>query len=295
MDYWKVANHLRTMRNGVQPHIDFLTPVESVAIAANIINNPKYPCPTFGNQASSYATNIGLMDVIKGRELRVSQYGQQGESYTRLAKLASHSDTEICNNIIIDLFRHNLEAYDKSLITRLCRVVGELHDNVPSHSQGIGYSAAQVFKSTNPCITFAIADAGCGLLSNVRRVKQNAINHADAIKWCITPGNTTANSWVDSNQLNPNYLDKIRENEDNHAGLGLDELTKLVDKAQGEYCIWSGDAQYERKPNGIKINPVDFCLQGVIIEVVIPLRPKTDKIATVENNELQKLAERIGI
>ena len=166
---------------------------------------------------------------------------------------------DCCNRIIADLLHNTLGGDDnEGFINAVTKVVGELHDNVPSHAAGTGFSAA-VYCTDDSCrLEFAIADCGCGMLHNVV-APPSVADHRQAIEWCLKRGNTTArhvdDPWAQrlpADSIGSPYGPSVStfSSENHHIGEGLFCLTELVRMADGQLWIWTGNAQLTIGPNG---------------------------------------------
>jgi hypothetical protein len=105
----------------------------------------------------------------------------------------SEHEVDACNAVINNLFYEQLGENGSDFIRVLSKVVGEMHDNVASHSRGIGFSSAQRYeRGEGDVIQFAIVDTGVGMLRNVTPVAPAVTTDEGAIDWCLRRGNTTA-------------------------------------------------------------------------------------------------------
>lgn len=183
-------------------------------------------------------------------------------------------------------------------ITKLCEVIGEMHDNVRAHA-GIdsaedhlgkvnkvaGMSVAQIWKlhGKEDVIEFALADNGVGFLSECQRTGQDVGSHASAIQWCIQARHSTKSKDHDefAQRMYGDHMESpmpgvnyFQDNDGNHhQGLGLDELMCLVKNYSGEVWIASGDSVFHSSPDRdctvgqdvLQFSTVSPSWQGVII------------------------------
>jgi hypothetical protein len=167
----------------------------------------------------------------------------------------------------------------------------------------MGFSCAQVYKEAN-CrrIEFAIADAGCGMLHNVRKVLPQINDHAEAIRWCAQRGNTTAGGrdpWAQRLPEDamfspyPTGTDTFTE-DDHHVGEGLWKLSELIQSVGGSLWIASGDAQYRHHNGETSTEPCRITWNGVAIEFEVRIAPGQG-LAPRQQERLERLAERIGL
>lgn len=167
-------------------------------------------------------------------------------------------------------------------ISALTQVVGELHDNVWSHGFSSGFSFAQ--KWSVPCsapqdhyLEFALADHGKGFLNELKSAGiPNIYSHEDAIKWCIQEGNSSKHAdlqddWGQSlpeGHTGSNVFGRsvaVKEKENNHQGLGLFHLIKLIKSYNGELLLATGDVCLQMRDNRETYTRLPRSWQGVAI------------------------------
>ncbi len=175
--------------------VDWVSPAMSAVLAAiSLQERDEVHRIEFSAQCQEYAENVGLVDVLnRDSSAPNSKQGSRcGGTYSPLASLAFHSEVESCNRLVNGVFRTALGK--SNLVRPVCKVVGELHDNVASHACGRGYSAAKIYRhSSSPdMLEFAIADSGRGLLGNARRADARICTDAQAIRWALEKGTTSA-------------------------------------------------------------------------------------------------------
>ncbi len=156
-------------------------------------------------------------------------------------------------------------------------VVGELHDNVWAHGKATGFSMAQKYKvprEDDTYVEFALADLGLGFMGEMHRSKKECSSHQEAIEWCIQEGNSTKlhdDPWtqrIPEDCLRSPFGSSVpvRDSENNHQGLGLAKLVRLVNAYSGSLQIASGDALFtidENKDTIYKRLPIQW--KGVAI------------------------------
>jgi hypothetical protein len=277
--------------------LDFVTPVVSVCLATRQVQNRgRVSEVAFNGNAKAYARTIGLIDAIDGKPQPFSPTGLAGKTYSPLAHLSTAAEVEPCNKLMNTLFRAQLGGHDPGCVNRICKVIGELHDNVASHASGIGFSAAQ---SLNGWLYFAIADAGRGFLRNAKRVGA-ANSHAEAIEWAFVRGNTSARRQDDSwaQRWEPGALavsDFGAPDDNHHQGLGLSLLEGLVVELGGSLWVLSGGAQRTMTSGTwapCSESPVSW--GGVAIELAFPIFKRSGQ-AAVQLSEPDDLAEELGL
>lgn len=254
----------------------------------------------------SYATNCGLIAILEGRYSPPSATGLQGRTYSAVTRLQSHHEVDACNAVMSNLFHARFSEVNPLFMRALTKVVGELHDNVPSHSRGTGFSSAQCYRQAGgDVIQFAIADCGVGMLRNVRRKMPEVATDDQAIDWCLKRGHTTAggehDEWSqrlpEDSLFNPYPTSVTTVTSDNHhQGLGLWHLREIVDTARGGFWVASGSSQCRymagaETPLYDRLTPV---WPGVAIEVELPI-PAPSAPAPLDRARLEHLAERLGL
>lgn len=285
--------------------VTFVSPVVSTVLAAAATHLEKVREVELLGDCRTYAEVTGLSEAIKG-ELPVGQPGSyHGRTYSRLTRLSNHNEVDGCNTVIGDLLHQQFT--NKTFVNSVLKVVGELHDNVASHARGVGFSAAQVYspRSGGQRLEFAIADRGCGMLYNVRRVNASVTTDEQAIRWCLKKGNTTAKTRDDWAQRLPEdcatspfpgVIDTFFE-ENHHVGEGLFCLTELVRLAEGSLWIWSGTCQLtdDRGSNGFKAAPGPMW-SGLAIEIEVDVdKAQLINSSRVKESKLEEIAARLGL
>lgn len=146
----------------------------------------------------------------------------------------------------------------------LITTIGELHDNVWSHGQGIGVSQAQIYSIKGKThIELAVADCGIGFFRELRSKGIRIDTCREAIEWCLEEGNTSKgpkeedDGWSqrlpeDAMGSPMNTATTQQDQGNHHQGLGLYLLECLVNNAKGQLQIASGNALITLQ-NGHKI------------------------------------------
>ena len=287
--------------------VSFVTPIHSVLLAAGTVS-PQIQT-TLGNviftpEADQYARTTGLKDVLEGNYRFPQRGGLEGKTYSKLARLSSHPEVDRCNEVIGDLIHHQLAKASPSAVHEFSKVVGELHDNVASHARGTGFSCVQCYDdATGTRIEFAVADAGCGMLRNVKSQVPTLDGDTQAIRWCLVRGNTTASKsedqweqWLPDDALSNPYPPsvKVRSVEDHHCGEGLWKLQQLVQSWNGSLWIWSGQGCILHDGSTRRDWITDLSWQGVAIEFSI----RVHEACEAEQpglSEIEDLGRRLGL
>ncbi len=312
MDHKTALRLLRMIRSGGQPvPVGFLSPIIVTMLAAEAANEPRLGYRlreriSLQPAQKSYAANCGLQAVLDGQDTPRSLAGLQGVTYTRLTRLVSGHEVDACNAVINNLFYEQLGENGGDFIRVLGKVVGEMHDNVASHSRGVGFSSAQRYeRGEGDVIQFAIVDSGVGMLRNVTSVAPAVTTDERAIEWCLQRGNTTAASMGDGweqrlpeDSLFSPYPQTVGTvtGDNHHQGLGLWHLQEIVRAAGG--CFWvasgAGQCRYLAGADRPSYDSMDPPWQGVGIEVELPV-PQVTTGNAARRLALEGLAERLGL
>lgn len=291
--------------------VGWLSPVIVTMIAAEAVRDSRLREQineriSLRPEQKSYADNCGLQAVLDGEYVAPSLTGLQGLTYSQLTRLSSSHEVEACNAVINNLFYEQLAEHGGEFVGLLCKVVGEMHDNVASHAWGVGFSSAQRYeKVRGDVIQFAIVDSGIGMLRNVKKVVPGVSTDEQAIDWCLQRGNTTAASKGDGweqrlpeDSLFSPYPPTVGTvNGDNHhQGLGLWHLQEIVRAAGGSFWVASGAGQcrYLARADGPSYDSMEPFWQGVAIEVELPV-PRVTTANAARRAALEGLAERLGL
>lgn len=280
---------------------DFVFPALACVLAASRLRTGRDPAVTFKDASNSYADHSGLRSALCGGYEEMVRPRTEGQTWSRLTTLYRHAEIEGCNQAINDLIFHQMAGMPRSVLDKIAKVVGELHDNVASHASGRGFSAAQFYRKGRPRLEVAIADGGTGFLRNVHRVEPSITNHGAAIEWCLTKGNT---AWRPPSQkahlldrCDPYSDDHDRAGQrDHHMGLGLWSLTELVRATRGTLLVWTGDAAYSLFSDGatrLVQTPVGW--SGVVIELVLYPDQAIQVDLDPSSPRLESLAKELGL
>lgn len=285
------------------PAVRFLTPIDSVTLAALAVTNGSLKdVLSFSRDAGNYAEINGLSAHLNGDYRAPQGTGLQGRRYSALTRLHCHEEVGDCNRVIADLIFEQLSGYPQKVLSQIVRVVGELHDNVASHSNGTGFSSAQVYRCRSSSrLEIAVADNGIGIPYNVRKL-QNGVSDAQCLEWAIKRGNTTAgqnNDWAQrlpaDSIVSPfprNVCTKVGEN--NHLGLGLWQLSEVVRTLQGELRIASGNGELSQKAASISARDTSYGWIGVVIFVSLQVQD-VPIIDQADRAKLDALADRLQV
>jgi hypothetical protein len=271
MNYDSALSAVSAVRVG-RAMVGWVSPAVSGCLAAERSRGQPFDVEFIGD-ARRYAEIIGLTEAVRGANPVHIQGFLHGRTYSPLEWLHDHEHVHRSNETIGRLFDAQLGGdHHRRLRRSLNKIVGELHDNVASHSRGKGFSAAQVYQNR---IEYAVADAGCGFLFNARRVAPWLQNDFDGIAWAFVKGNTSAparphDGFGSQRCLGEAATDRSASDGDEHAGWGLDELRTMIDQTNGDLWVASGAAGL-RYSAGVWLPytlPVPW--NGVLIELEVP-------------------------
>jgi len=265
-------------------------------------------------QIEGYASVIGFPQAL-GCTNQVNRINN-GCGYSSMERLEDDHSADAGKTRISSCIREmfnirNLPTTDPITIAiqELIDVIGELHDNVVSHSNGIGFSIAQSHSYHNYVkgnyLSFAIADNGIGFLSELKAQGIKEVEtDKDAIAWCIIKNNTSKRKAVDdpwaqrvpddalSNPFGKHIITKNKDN--NHQGLGLDKLCQFVHKYKGELRIHSGRAALVVDNTGnLRYSENEREWVGVSISVLLNVNEFNDQIIEEIPEDIVNLMDKL--
>lgn len=251
-----------------------VSPAISVCLAAERSRGAMIDVDFVG-EAGRHASVIGLTDALRSVDPIHVQGYLHGRAYSPLEWLHSHEHVHRCNETIGRLLESQLVGDRNRMLRRsLNKIVGELHDNVASHSRGKGFSAAQVYPDR---IEYAIADAGCGFLFNAHRMVPWIRTDFDAVAWAFVRGTTSASVQTYSELglqrgIGGDAFGSQASDGDEHAGWGLDELKGMIDQTNGDLWVASGNAGLRYSAGTWLPYTLPIPWGGVFIELAVPRR-----------------------
>lgn len=216
-----------------------------------------------------YAQAIGIETALNQRDCYPFGRINQGTRYCPLTVIADRSDVDKATADVTGCVRAQFSKEGLTpFVAELCDVIGDLHDNVWSHGESTGISAAQRWHKPYAadgvdCIEFALADCGVGFLRELRRAgiaqRLGIADHEAAIAWCIEKGHSSKqdddDEWMQrlpddamGNPIGRGARAKVSEN--HHVGIGLFKLTSLVGRYRGQLWLASGDAMLKVDADG---------------------------------------------
>lgn len=290
--------------------IDFLTPLLAVSLCGAFnANRVQRSQVSFGVDAESYAQNYGLLNPINPADARNNS--RHGLTYCPIQEISDPNHVDYCNENMSTLLINQLaDCKNKDLVYATCNVIGELHDNVASHANDRGYSAAQVYRREQKQIQIAVADIGRGIAGSVRSAGGEYREYDDkkALEWCLVRGNTRAKlRQVPEDLIGPQRIDPysnynpypigtpVTAETNHHMGEGLYKLVELIKETQGKTWIWSGSASMlNDKGSTIWIDPgLDWT--GTIVAIEIPIVAFQESTVARSNAKFEELARRLKL
>lgn len=250
--------------------------------------------------------NYAQMSQASREEMQRARSSENKPTRSRLTTLFHHAEIESCNVALNDLLFAQLEKLlPATTLSMVAKVVGELHDNVASHANGRGFSAAQFYRGGrgNPDrLELSIADGGWGFMRNVRSVLPLINSHEAAIRWCLEKGNTSKRNTENESEIPfpSDFEDPYSEGgsgqRDHHMGWGLWLLHELVLSTGGELWIWSGDCSFVIRSNGEEVvERTKSYWPGVIITLMFYPETARTLIERGPTDRLEFLAEELGL
>jgi hypothetical protein len=220
------------------------------------VGDLRIPADRFG-----YAQAIGIEAALNQVDRYPFGRCRQGAHYSPLVVIADRDEVDRATADVSGCVRHLFREPElQPFVGNLCEVIGDLHDNVWSHAESTGISAAQRWnkpysQGQAAYIEFALADCGRGFLGELRRSgvsrREGIIDDAGAIAWCIQRGHSSKiredDGWTqrlpEDAMGNPMGAAAGHLPQGNHhLGLGLAKLTTLVRDYGGELWLASGSA-----------------------------------------------------
>lgn len=189
----------------------------------------------------------------------------QGRNYSPIQMLQSPDDVDRATSETNNSIR--CRVGDIPGVSELCSVIGELHDNVRAHAEGMGFSMALNWGQKEPVVEFSVTDFGKGFFKECQRLGiPEVTDDASAIRWCLTERNTTKDKDHDEfaqmmpedamgNPFGDEAETRAWHSGNHHQGLGLAKLMKLVTAYNGQLWIATGGAALVSNPHTRQQNP----------------------------------------
>ncbi|MDE9464427.1 hypothetical protein [Xenorhabdus bovienii] len=261
----------------------------------------------------NYLQAIGWNYALWGNDSYSNRRINIGRNYTLMTPLINATTVDYAttsiNNCLRGLAFPNTLSHPQGMLD-LTHVVGELHDNVWSHGRSTGFSFAQKWgipeeNYQDHYIEFALADHGMGFLSELRRTRiPNITNDQDAIKWCIQEGNSSKHAdlvddwaqmmpWGHSGGSVYGSNVPIREQDNNHQGLGLHHLMSLVTKYNGSLLLASGDSCLSVNGNQREYKELSKNWQGVAVSCKFKVSELSKNIDATPDSDIEDIMHRL--
>ncbi|MCK7457000.1 hypothetical protein L8P12_16265 [Enterobacter asburiae] len=274
-----------------------------ITVLAAYVNHHRIAEENCTLSSPDYMRAINLQGALWGQDQYQQERVNVGKNYSLVTALtnveAVDTATSSINSCVRQLTFPEREPrdYPKGL-TDLTHVIGELHDNVWSHGKSTGFSFAQrsAVPHTNRqehYLEFSLADCGLGFLRELRRAGIQGIEtHRDAIAWCIQEGHSSKHADLQDDwaqQLPQDFMGgsmfgngvAVKEKENNHQGLGLYHLMKLVKTYNGELQLATGNVCLEAIGDEVSYTELRNDWPGVAISC----RFKIHQLAVDNDNE----------
>lgn len=274
-----------------------------IAVLAAYVNHHGIPESNCDLPGDGYLNAIGLHKALWGEDRYEQGRINVGTNYSLVTALknveAVDTATSSINSCIRRLTFPERQVYPQG-VSDLTHVVGELHDNVWSHGKSTGFSFAQKWavprtQRQEYYLEFALADCGMGFLRELQRAGIAGIdNHRDAISWCIREGNSSKHAdliddWAQQlphdnmggSMFGSGVPVAVKEKDNNHQGLGLAHLMKLVNTYRGQLLLASGDVCLVADGEDVCYEDLETAWPGVAISC----RFKISDLAVEHDNE----------
>lgn len=190
--------------------------------------------------------------LLTGVDGYLHQRINKGTNYSPAQMLQTEEDVDTATSETSRCIQQHVG--DLPGIRMLCDVIGELHDNVRAHAEGVGFSMSLNWRQmgTDPVIEFAVADAGKGFLRECQRTGVPGVDDDKAaIRWCLEPRHSTKDVALDEfaqqqpedaigNPFGDGAEIYVRHDGNHHQGLGLAKLMELVTAYNGTLWVATG-------------------------------------------------------
>ncbi|WCL51483.1 hypothetical protein [Leptospira sp. GIMC2001] len=252
----------------------------------------------------TFANTIGFTDIADpSKSVKINRWNRN-RTYTLIQKIEFKIDNvDEANTGIISCLKNSASNLDRLINDmndyNIKKTIGELHDNVKSHSQSFGYSMAQFSENQ---FEFSIADTGIGFLNELKSRSIDVVSHNEAIEWCLQKNNSTKKVEDDFSQSIPedaiqNPFGKVpthfRSNGNHHQGLGLHILKEFARINNGTLEISSGGGFYCLDSDGKEnYSKIDQKNSGVSITLKLNLSDIRSKVN--ESTEKREILESIN-
>lgn len=265
-----------------------------------------------------YMRAINLQGALWGKDQYQQERVNVGKHYSLVTALtnveAVDTATSSINSCVRQLtFPDRGPGEQPKGLTDLTHVIGELHDNVWSHGKSTGFSFAQRYavpytNSREHYLEFSLADCGYGFLRELNRVGIPHIEtHQQAIEWCIQEGHSSKHADLQDDwaqQLPQDFIGgnifgrcvAVKEEENNHQGLGLYHLMELVKTYNGELHLATGNVCLEAIGDEVSYTMLRNEWQGLAISCRFKIHELAadDKDNEVNDPQLMEIMRVLG-
>lgn len=263
-----------------------------------------------------YPQALGIETALNQEDSYPFGRWRRGESYSPLVVIADRLAVDLATADVSGCIRTMFPEPELGLfVSDLCNVIGDLHDNVWSHGESAGISAAQRWakmgtRRRESCIEFALADCGRGFLNELTRSgiarREGITDHRTAIEWCLVEGHSSKkrddeDEWTQQlpeDAMGSPFVGPVRHAHtgNHHQGLGLHKLTTLVERYGGHLWIASGDTLLSIDASGRRTYvQAAVHWQGVTLACRFATDEVRNRATTLEPDDLDRsLLELMG-
>jgi len=246
-----------------------------------------------------YISAIRFAGAVWGADDFAFDRRNAGVRYSPLVHLATPADTGTAASTINDCIRTILADAPPRYVDLLRHVVSEVHENVGAHAEACGFSCAQAHaQGDDQVFEFSIADCGKGFLRECQRIGLGVRDDREAIEWCIQRGHSTKAvrpvdefaQYVPEDAPNvpiPGPVRRTPATSNNHAGLGLDLLLRLVRQFGGSLTLASGASFLAVSSRGRETyHRSPFPWPGVALTIQFRIATVLQRVAAVPEDPL---------
>lgn len=279
-----VIDFVRRLDAGKKVEVSFIAPALSTAIASLAQRSPeKVSKISFKSECERYAETVDLTRILKHpTSPPPTSYpiSTLQRDYSPVRKLFVDGRA-LSDSLIGDLLQQKLNQHTDEDRQQINAVIGELHLNVNSHSNGVGHSAAQVYNRgrDGQQVEIAVVDSGDGLLRRVQGKDPSITTDARAIEWCLVDGNTTRGLMAQrlppdcTTSPLPDGADVCVGEQYGHRGRGLYLLVEFIKANGGSLWIWTGNGEYLLQNGSAVCRHTPVRWNGLVVEIALSVTP----------------------
>lgn len=270
-------NEIERLIQGTRRALRFLSPVSATCLASLARRGTQLDVQ-FLSDVHSYAVTIGLLAIRNGEE--PPRKPAPGNNYSPLVELLRHTEVDLANQVINELIRRQLAEYP-NVATQACQIVGELHDNVPAHAGGTGFSMAQFYPASFSRTYPPTRKPSSGAWSKGTRRPATLTNGRSA---CRRTSFTI-----------PMEIGRQRgSRKTTTPALVCGNLSRSSERRGGSLAVWSGDARFVMEAGINRFEPA-LCWQGAAITLQLPIAANAALAGQSDLRKLESLAERLNL